>query len=52
MTDKKIQITKEEAWHIIQTMNEREVGHCKFCANLLKKLKEKFEELSDNKKNK
>ncbi len=35
-----MKLNKTERWHIIQIMEERGVGHCKFCKELLTKLKQ------------
>lgn len=33
-----MELTKEELWHIYHIMEERGVGHCQFCKDLVKKI--------------
>lgn len=43
-----MKLTREDIWHIINIMEERGVGHCKFCKELLRKLKEEYEKSEEH----
>ena len=39
-----INLTRSEAWHIVQVMKDRGTSHCQECQNIHDKLKEWIEE--------